>query len=552
MEAPTKHAVIYCRVSTKEQAEEGNSLVTQEKNCRDYATKHGYEIDHVFIEQGESAKTADRTELQKLFRFCANKKNQVSVVISYKIDRISRNTDDYSQIRILLKRYGVEIKSTSEYFEDTPAGRFMENIIANVAQFDNDVRTERSVGGMLQAVREGRYVWNAPIGYVNGKVKGKSNIIQNDFANLVKQTFEEVAQGTKSIQEVRFNMVLKGLCNRNGQPLCKSYFYNFLKNEIYAGWINVLGERNKGSYEAIISEELFRRVQRRIKSRKISRSYLMENPDFPLRRFICSPDGGKLTGYWAQGRNKKYPYYRLSKPRIEFKKELLENHFVSFIDQFAIPKKNFTVLKKRLRDGLKSRVENIKTIHERLKQKESALIDKKQLLIDKNLSGVISDSIFQEQMEKVESELWETKRLLENKDPVDLSDSLIMDELSDFLISPGEYWKNQPFEIKKKLQRFEFPDGVIFDGTEFRTNRICSIFKLKELFFSEEFSDVHSRGRYFEQSHSSKSPPLLSSHFISLWPELQKELTILRSILSSEKEKEPSNPQLLPAFDIAA
>ncbi len=64
-----KQAVIYCRVSTKEQAEEGNSLVTQERNCREYALKNGYDIAHVFIEQGESAKTADRTELQKLFIF---------------------------------------------------------------------------------------------------------------------------------------------------------------------------------------------------------------------------------------------------------------------------------------------------------------------------------------------------------------------------------------------------------------------------------------------------------------------------------------------------
>ena len=131
-----RNAIIYCRVSTKEQVEEGNSLVTQERNCREYAAKNNYHIVQVFIERGESAKTAERTELQNLFKFCALKKNEITAVIAYKIDRISRNTDDYSQIRILLKRYGTEIKSNSEHFEDNPAGRFMENIIANVAQFD--------------------------------------------------------------------------------------------------------------------------------------------------------------------------------------------------------------------------------------------------------------------------------------------------------------------------------------------------------------------------------------------------------------------------------
>ena len=174
--ANLKRAVIYVRVYTKEQVDEGNSLSTQQKICTDYATRNGYDIAEVFIEQGESAKTADRTELQRMLRYCAEKKNGIKAVIIYKLDRLSRNTDDYSQLRILLKRYGVEIKSTSEHFENTPVGRFMENTIANVAQFDNDIRAERCAGGMKDAMRDGRYVWSAPIGYDNVKIADKATI----------------------------------------------------------------------------------------------------------------------------------------------------------------------------------------------------------------------------------------------------------------------------------------------------------------------------------------------------------------------------------------
>lgn len=188
-----KKAVSYCRVSTKEQVDEGNSLSTQEKQCKEYAVKYGYEITRVFIEQGESAKTADRTELQKLLAYCADKKNDVTAVIIYKLDRLSRNTDDYSQLRLLLKRYGVEIKSTSEFFENTPQGKFMENMFANVAQFDNDVRAERCSGGMRDAMRGGRYVWGAPIGYSNIRIAGKATIGQSDMAPLVRDTFEMIA-----------------------------------------------------------------------------------------------------------------------------------------------------------------------------------------------------------------------------------------------------------------------------------------------------------------------------------------------------------------------
>src|SRR5882672_6844745 len=81
VENTIKRAVIYCRVSTKEQVEEGNSLVTQEKNCREFALKENFEVIELFVEQGESAKTQDRTELKRLMTFCTDKNNKVDAVI---------------------------------------------------------------------------------------------------------------------------------------------------------------------------------------------------------------------------------------------------------------------------------------------------------------------------------------------------------------------------------------------------------------------------------------------------------------------------------------
>ena len=41
--------LIYCRVSTKEQVEEGNSLTTQEKICKEYAEKNDYQIIDIYM-----------------------------------------------------------------------------------------------------------------------------------------------------------------------------------------------------------------------------------------------------------------------------------------------------------------------------------------------------------------------------------------------------------------------------------------------------------------------------------------------------------------------
>jgi len=62
-------AVIYCRVSTKEQTQ-NLSLPTQEGVCRDYCEQNGFECDRVFVDAGESAKTTDRPEFQQLLTYC--------------------------------------------------------------------------------------------------------------------------------------------------------------------------------------------------------------------------------------------------------------------------------------------------------------------------------------------------------------------------------------------------------------------------------------------------------------------------------------------------
>ena len=62
---PMVGAVIYIRVSTKEQTE-NLSLATQLKACEEYCERQGFNVVARFREEGESAKTTDRTELQKL------------------------------------------------------------------------------------------------------------------------------------------------------------------------------------------------------------------------------------------------------------------------------------------------------------------------------------------------------------------------------------------------------------------------------------------------------------------------------------------------------
>ncbi len=535
-----KKAVIYCRVSTKEQVDEGGSLASQERVCKEYALQNGYEIVEVFIELGESAKNKNRTQLKRLIDYCTNKKNSIQAVIAYKVDRVARNIDDYRYIRVLLKRYGVEIKSTSEYFEDTPAGRFMENIIANVAQFDNDVRTERSVGGMRDAMREGRYVWVAPFGYSNEKVAEKSTIVQNEFAPVIRKTFEQIAQNKESVDAIRRRLHSEGLATKTGKIITKSHLYRLLNNETYAGWIIKFGERHKGLFEPIVSEELFEQVQRVLKRRAHRGfTYQRENPDFPLRRFVFHPNGKKITGHWSKGRHKKYAYYRfIGISGSEMKKDTLEDAYMAFVNTYSIDQKHLPYLRKALKEALDNTTQNDFREAEKLRASISELHAKQTSLIDKNDKGIISDTVLRHQLEQVEEKLTKAHAALYTLPGRKEDIGELLDFVSVYLENPGSVWQKASFKQRVELQWFEFPQGVVLKDNKFRTAEIASIFKVKDVFLPRLSSKVRSGGQDYE--HASNNKRSLDCIPMEAWHQYAKDIRRLAEILR------PPNPKTLP------
>ena len=79
-------AVIYVRVSTKEQTE-NLSLPTQLRACEEYCRRQGYEVLERFHEEGESAKSTDRSQLQNLLTYCRLNKGRVHFVVVFNLSR---------------------------------------------------------------------------------------------------------------------------------------------------------------------------------------------------------------------------------------------------------------------------------------------------------------------------------------------------------------------------------------------------------------------------------------------------------------------------------
>ena len=195
-------AVIYIRVSTKEQTE-NLSLPTQLRACESTAAAKGFEVLERFKEEGESAKTADRTELQRLLKYCRTNKGKVHFVVVFNLTRFARDKYDHFALRSHLKSLGISLRSATEPIDDTSTGKLMEGVLAAFAQFDNDVRSDRTRAGMRAALELGRWTFLAPIGYINvPRSFGKSLMPDPERAPIVRRMFRDFATGRFTKQEL--------------------------------------------------------------------------------------------------------------------------------------------------------------------------------------------------------------------------------------------------------------------------------------------------------------------------------------------------------------
>ena len=250
---PMIGAVIYVRVSTKEQTE-NLSLPTQLRACEEYCRREGFEVVDRFKEEGESAKTTDRTELQKLLKYCRTHKGKVHFVVVYNLTRFAREKYDHFALHAHLKSLGISLRSATEPIDDTSTGKLMEGVLAAFAQFDNDVRSERTRAGMRAALELGRWTFPAPLGYLNApKWSGKSLIPDPERAPLVRQMFEDFASGRFTKQEVLARVTERGLRTRRGLTVSPQSFGQMLHCTVYIGRIESpeFGVSTRGDFEPL-------------------------------------------------------------------------------------------------------------------------------------------------------------------------------------------------------------------------------------------------------------------------------------------------------------
>ena len=467
------NVVIYCRVSSKEQVE-GTSLESQELACKDYAVRNHMEVIRVFVERGESAKFADRTQLLELMTFCGKRENGIERLLVWKVDRLARNVGDHFNIKAGLLKQNIRVISVTEPIDANPEGRLLETILAGFAQFDNDLRAARTLQGMRRKLQDGLFPWKPPLGYRGAKQPGnkKTEPDQPDQPTfgLLQQAWNEFATGRFTKAEILRITTSRGLRTRAGKLLPKQTLDDIFRDTFYAGVLRDpwSGEEHIGRHLPMVSREIFDRVQRIVASRSRSVPHRSTRPELPLRTFArCTSCERFLTGSFVRGRSRLYPYYhcfnRSCCVHTNHPLDQVHDEFVSFLEASSPNRVKLGRIKDYIGETAGKLVLDSQALEQERVVDTGKLKLQQQQLIRMKMEQMISDEEFLLQRSILHERLVELDMIPSGTERKVGTDEVLrqVDAICEPLMHLGDTWSEIAPEYKRRFQLLLLPVGYV-------------------------------------------------------------------------------------------
>ncbi len=274
------------------------------------------------------------------------------VVIFDDLKRFARDVVNHLKLRRALDSRGVTVECPNFTFEDTPEGDFVETILAAGAELERKQNKRQVVQKMKARLEAGYWTFNSEVaGFERKNMGGRDWILvrKEPEATMIQEAFERYADGRLLEQkDVALYLQKAGF---------KKYVYleqvkRILTRSLYAGYMEYEPwgvERREGKHEAIVSKDVFHKVQDKLAGKTISFIRKDINEDFPLRGFLCCATcAHRFTASWSKGTGRKYGYYRCNNHECVFGtkslgKDGVETKFGSLLQKVE-PKKNIVNL----------------------------------------------------------------------------------------------------------------------------------------------------------------------------------------------------------------
>ena len=322
--------VLYARVSSEKQAEKDLSIAAQLKALRKYALERGWEVYKEFVDEAESARSANRPAFKEMVALGKQKHKFFDAILVWKLSRFARNREDSIIYKSLLRKYGISVISINEQVDETPAGKLLEGMIEVIDEFYSINLAQDTIRGMKENAGRGYHNGGTiPIGYTAKKVMDGANEktrLEPDevFAPIIQRIFQMCVSGMGAKDIVK-TLNGEGLKTNSGKPWNKNGVYYILKNEVYTGTL-LWNRQNKSqgkprpkdpnevirlenNHPAIIDRKTFERVQELLNERSPAITHPRTiNSDFLLSGMLyCGKCGLRMLGCAAK--SSRFFYY---------------------------------------------------------------------------------------------------------------------------------------------------------------------------------------------------------------------------------------------------
>ncbi len=286
-------AAIYCRVSTKGQAEDELPIAGQEAECRQYAKEREWEVVNVYQDAGYSGGTDDRPAFQEMYAAARdNKPTPFDIVLSWRSNRLFRSIEHRLAYSRLFRRYEVKLVSLHEPEFEGASGRFMEAVLAAADEMYRSQVSEDTLRGLKQVARRGYSTGGRPpTGYRNvrtptGKIKlsGEPEMRTSweqdpTIAPKVRRAFEMCVRGKTNVEIVEITKIVSAKNGLSTLLRNRAYLGERIYNTTRRASLSekkTLRLRNKpdaviripDSHPPIVSQELFDRVQTTLENKR--------------------------------------------------------------------------------------------------------------------------------------------------------------------------------------------------------------------------------------------------------------------------------------------
>lgn len=412
-------AIIYARYSSDNQREE--SIEGQVRECMEYAERNGIVVIDTYIDRALSAKTDNRPNFQKMIR--DSYKGLFDLVIVWKLDRFARNRYDSAYYKTILKKNGVKVVSARESIAEGSEGILLESVLEGYAEYFSADLAEKVTRGMMEnALKCMNNGAGIPLGYYVDDTQHLQ--IDEKKAPYVKEIFQRFADG-EMIKNIIAELNARGATisyklkksrkevKAYERPLSYNTVRRILSNRKYIGEYKFKDVVIPNGVPAIIEQELFDKVQRRLEQNKKAPAKHKAEDDYLLTTHLfCGKCKAMMVGECGTSHTAKtYRYYKCANQKRKHNcdkktvgKEYIEDKVVSAVAQKIMDDELMEYLADRLYSLQLPDNTRIPQMKERLAELEKGI----EHMLNAIQQGIILDST-----KKRLSDLEEKKKALE-------------------------------------------------------------------------------------------------------------------------------------------